>query len=137
MGPTNTIFRLVSIPHAKRSSCLNFSPCHYPDAHGGPGYIQGKYFLSSVITPSGATALALSYQSPAGLSCQQGLTGTSSGVPYLYELTSPEAQVRFQYAALSQADGGGQCVIRKVGIAASDGGIEAASAATYTYSWSY
>lgn len=100
---------------------------------GGPGYTHQRFFLTRVLGPSGAAALEVTYQQPSGLSCPAGLQIPSSGVPYLYELSSPEAKLRFIYSRLEQPDGGPQCVIRAVGPPAADGGVDLSRAAVYAY----
>ncbi len=99
---------------------------------GSPG--TKKHFLTSILNMNGATKLALTYQAPAGLTCFQGATGTSSGVPYLHEVASPEARIRFTYSALTPSNSGqAQCVIRAIELVnLVDAGVHS-TLATYTY----
>jgi len=95
-----------------------------------------RYFISSIVNSSGVTARTFSYQLPTGLSCFQAGAdaGTGAGVPYLYELASPESALRFDYVSLTPDAGGpSQCVIRNVyAVNLVDAGI-LATLATYGY----
>lgn len=113
------------------------------DGGAVPTLNEDRYFLSRLVNRGGVTTLTATYQRPAGLTCpQEGAdAGTGAGVPYLYQLTSPEAAVRFGYVALSSfapdggsvTDAGVQCVIRSVyAVNMADAGI-ASTLATYTY----
>lgn len=91
-----------------------------------------RFFLSQVRTVSGKTAVELAYQAPSGLTCPAGGSGTGSGVPYLYELRSPEAILRFTYSTLTRLDGGApECVIRSVDLVPPSG--SSATVAAYEY----
>ncbi|WP_224362470.1 RHS repeat-associated core domain-containing protein [Hyalangium versicolor] len=92
------------------------------------------YFLSRILSSEGRTLATLTYQQPSNLSCPTGASGTSSGVPYLAEVASPEARLSFDYRALAYANTQVECVIGGVSLqpTSSDGG-SAVPIVTYAY----
>lgn len=108
---------------------LVFDAAYFPLSTG----TADRYFLSQVLSPAGKPALTLTYQAPASLTCPLGATGTL-GVPYLYELSSPEATLRFTYLSRTHPTNGvDECVLKSAVLVNPAGGTSS-TVFDYTYS---
>ena len=107
----------------------------FEGVHVNSGSAAKRYFLTAMYTPSGAQAVSVTYQMPSGLNCAEGDAGTTAGVPYIYEVTSPEAKLRLTYKSLSRADSVNECVIEKVKLVSvgADAGTSTSDLATFDY----